>query len=239
MFNYEGEILATLKIALYNGPHAVAVISNEEAVCTVMPDHEIYILDIKDNNLAIQDTIRVIPRRWVGDICVRDDKLIVANVTNPLSVQLIDRQGSVYWSRNRDDQGLDLFRTQMRMTSIIEDGTSKVVTVDALYNRIVTLDGDTGGVVKVCKLFEKGGMAEACVTEDGKGVLFVANILRDEIHAWNFELTESKVILSKAQGLRENPSCLKYDTANNKLIVSYYMGSIDARSVVDIFRLIH
>ena len=106
LFDSGGKILATLKINLFHGPYSVGVISNDEAACTIMPDSEIYILNIKGNRLMIKDYIRVIPRSWVSDVFVHEDRFIVANGTIPMSIQLIDRQGKVYWSRQRDDNGV-------------------------------------------------------------------------------------------------------------------------------------
>lgn len=235
LFDNDGKILSTLKINLFSGPYAVAAISNDEAVCTVMPDSEIYILDIKDNKLAIKDTIRVLPRSWVSDVSVYGDKFIVTNGTRPLSVQLIDRQGMVIWSRQKDDHGVPLMKNQMhvRWTSFIEEGNLKIVIVDGLKNRLVKLEGDTGEVVMVTKLFEKDLMATAGITHDGKGLLYVANTVNDEIYTWNYELTECNLVLSKAKGLRDKPSCLKYDASNEQLIVSY---ANEGRNMIDIYR---
>ena len=235
LFDNDGIILDTLRINLFSGPQCVAVISDDEAVCTVMPDSEIYFLSIKDNKLTIKDTIRVLPRSWVSDVSIHDDKFVVTNGTRPLSIQLIDRQGRVIWSRQKDDDGVPLMKNQVhvRMTTFIEEGKLKVVIVDGLNNRLVKLDGDTGEVAMVTKLFEKDLMATAGVTHDGKGLLYVANTVNDEIYTWNYELTEFNMVLSKDKGLRDKPSCLKYDASNDQLIVSYEK---EHRNVVDIFR---
>lgn len=233
LFDNDGKILSTLKINLFNGPHAVAAISNDEAVCTVMPDSEIYILDIRDNKLAIKDTIRVLPRSWVSDVSVYGDKFIVTNGTRSLSVQLIDRQGMVIWSRQKDDHGVPLMKNNVRLTSFIEEGNLKIVIVDGLKKRLVKLEGDTGEVVMVTKLFEKDLMATTGITHDGKGLLYVANTVNDEIYTWNYELTECNLVLSKAKGLRDKPSCLKYDASNEQLIVSY---ANEGRNIIDIYR---
>ena len=231
LFDSGGKILATLKINLFHGPFSVGVISNDEAVCTVVPESEIYILDIKDNKVAIKDTIRVLPRRWVSDVSVHGDKFIVANGTRPISIELIDRQGKVIWSRQRDDNGVPLIKNQTHvgLTSFIQEGKLKVVIVDGLNNRLVKLNGDTGEVAMVTQLFKKDLMATTRVTHDGKGLLYIVNTVNDDICTWNNELTECNIVLSKDKGLRDKPSCLKYDVLNDQLIVSY-------GNVVDIFR---
>ena len=120
-------------------------------------------------------------------------------------------------------------QTHVRSTTFIEEGKFKVVIVDGLNNRLLKLEGDTGEVAMVTKLFEKDLMATAGVTHDGKGLLYVANTVNDKIYTWNNELTECNMVLSKDKGLRDKPSCLKYDVLNDQLIMSY-------SNVVDIFR---
>ena len=233
LFDKDGNILDTLKINLFNGPDKIAVISNDEAVCTVTPDSEIYIIDLKDNKLFIKDTIRVIPRSWVSDISVHGDQFIVANGTIPMSVQLIDRQGKVYWSRQRDAFGQQLLATYSRLTSFTEGGRLKIVIVAVSDNRLVKLDGETGEVLMVTQLFCSGIRTPAEITHDGENLIFVSNPVTGEIYSWNYGLTECNVILSDTKELRGKPSCIKYDAPNEQLLVSY--GNHQT-NVIDLYR---
>ena len=237
LFDKDGNILDTLKIDLCFGPDIVAVTSDEEAVCTVTPDSEIYVINIKDNKLALKGTIRVSPRSWVSDISAHNDSFFIINGTRRcVSIQRIDKQGNICWSRQRDIQvlGQPLLKSQLhaRLTSFIEEGKLKLVAVDVTDKRLIKLDGETGEVLMVTKLFDNGIEAPAEISHDGKQFLYVSHPVNKEIYTWNFELTECKMILSDDKGLHGKPSCLKYDAPNERLLVSY---GYSLRNVIDIF----
>ena len=96
------------------------------------------------------------------------------------------QQGNICWSRQRDIQvlGQPLLKSQLhaRLTSFIEEGKLKLVAVDVTDKRLIKLDGETGEVLMVTKLFDNGIEAPAEITHDGKQFLYVSHPVNKEIY---------------------------------------------------------
>ena len=156
LFSTDGEILSKLAFDNGRGPYDVAVVSNDEVVFTRVNEADINILDIEDNNITIRDKIELKNCIDIRDIAVLGEKFVVVVYTEnfEISVQLVDRDSIIYWSRSRDDNGTKLFNGLVRAFCYFEKSKFNVLVGAAMSNMLVKLDGETGKMLKTGNLFK-------------------------------------------------------------------------------------
>ena len=219
-------------LTLWYEPSDTAVISNKEIIVSLWKNfccmEQLYVLDIDSTQPSIKQTIRL--RFPVRSVKVHRNKLIVSCQDHPPSVKLLDRTGRIYWSRNLDNSGKQLFLNPSYMTHYLETDRLRVIVTDFDKQTITKLNGDTGELIKVC---HSPGKRPVGVSADASGNTYVSCKANDEIYIWSADLTVHKRLLTKKTGLC-HPNYIKYCELESQLLVA--SGSdIDRQNSITLF----
>ena len=226
LFSRDMQLLSSLSVSR---PRGIAVISDKEAV-VITDNKSLVLLGISGSKMSINDTTSV--PYDVRGISKYGEKLIVTSCSLfDNSVKLIDKTGRVYWSMSSDDQGQSLFEYPQYVTSDIERNT--VTVTDSGNKTLTVLNGDTGDVIKRRSVKDKRPYG---VTTGPSGNIYVCYSDTREVAELTGDLAEERTLLSRQDGLSDEPLAIAYDKTSGQLITSYDCLS-DIDNYVDVWEL--
>ena len=199
----------------------VCVVNNEIATVTIGYNKTLETQDLSDTNaISVKETVKL---DFATDgITSYEDKIIVSTL-RPKTLKMLNISGEEIWSFTKEAKffNCNVFK-----------GKPAVTVSDWSKNRLTVLDIETGEIIKLVDIEDKGSMG---ITADHDGNTYICYSRPCEVAVWSPELDDSRVILSrKNNDLRPKV----FNTLNNKvtkeLIVTY-----GDRETIDVFKLAH
>ena len=219
-------------------PVDLAVIGDSEVVITLMDGlrfiDQLYVVDIKTpEKPTLKEKIKLGFK--AGAVSVHEDKLIVNCFDDPRSVKMIDKTGREYWSTSLNKTGEPLFAAPVRNTCFVENGSLVVFVAETWWTNhsIAKLNGETGEVIKVCKLAEPEYDASG-ITHDENGNVYITHRQEHGLAVWSSDLSKHRMLLTINEGLGPRPNTLKYNRYTSELFVTFSFRS-GRRNIVDCF----
>ena len=150
------------------------------------------------------------------------------------SFDLVDLDGNVYWSREKDNQGQDMFSQLCHLGSYTNGELPTIVVFDSLNKRIVLLNGETGDIINVKEMTNISPL-----TADNIGNIYyicrTPNNIVTGIGRVSQDLSEERR-LSADGDLRWQPLATEHDGTCHQLLISYWPHQ-DYGNYVDLFKL--
>ena len=212
LFNQEMKLCSSVIVP---GAWDIDVRSETEAV--VGGESSLTILDMKDNQLSIQQTIQLSDD--IYGICKhRDGFLVTFPNTDPACIKLLDQSGKESWSLSRDNHE-DLFVSPW-YAAPLDERAGHIVVTDRHTNALIVVKGNNGDIIARRTVEDKGPFG---VGTDGVGHVCLCYCDTREVAMLSEDLKEESILLSKKNGLGNKPQAIVYDTVNDRILVSYFL----------------
>ena len=220
MFDQYGEYLTSYLLPGVLGRLYVSVVNADEVIVSTSFYEYLFIMEIKPDELLLKEVIHL--QGYREAVTSYQGKLIITSECKPV-IQLIDRKGTVLWSRTM--HVCDHYRNYTKRpacqplfhTCFLENQRPFIIVTDPVTNRITKLDGDTGESIKMCDV---GGKMTQGVTVDDRYTIYICCRNTREVLAVTPDLQSHIILLSQSHGLCNLPKAIKYNATNAQLLIS-------------------
>ena len=212
---FSPDMTSLCSLSLSTRPGDIAITDDGEAVVSCFQEN--LILDISEKDVKIKGKLKL--PFIAAAIEPYKDKLLVASWnTSPRGAKLVDRDGQVNWSTDKDQQGDELFSVPRFLTCHDDGGSATLIVSDSGNDTLTALNADTGDIIARRKVEGKGPKG---VTTDINGNIYVCFFETNEVAVLTKDLSKEKVLLSESDGLGNHPQGIAYSAGDNQLLLSY------------------
>lgn len=187
---------------------------DEAAVSMWMNMKTILLIGLKNDQLTIKSSIKL-RNRIYGISAVGDDLAISCDDLIP-SVQLINRDANVKWSRAFSPEGRKMFKAPGYIITHKTDNTPDILVSDKEYHTVTIIEATTGNLKRVCFLSKTGPHG---MTTDSFGNVYVGYCFKAGICVWSNNMSEHKDLLSGDDGI-QRPNAIVYNPISCELLLS-------------------
>ena len=209
---------------------AVSASIDNEAIVSLWHENQIAFLDLNDVYKPFTKEILQLEYPVIAAI-EYGDKIIAISHDIP-SVKLIDRTGRLFWSTSLA-QSPQTPTFLGYITPFIERGRTVCVISDAYLGTLTKLGVKSGNILKTYKGFKD---VPAGICADGKGTIYVCYDKSFDVTALSTDFARETLLLSQKDGVKADPSCVRYNSMNGMLLISYD-GRSSSRNCIDCFKL--
>ena len=227
-FSKNMKLQSSLTLTLLEGSlFDITIINDKEAVLNTCVHSQLYllVLDISGDQLRI---IRKQPLPFQATataICRSADKLVAVTERQAFyAVKMFDLSGNVYWTVSEELIEGQCPYVYTNAATHGDTGSLSVAVTDLNQNAVLFISGEDGTVTRKVQL---KGKEPRGVTFDSDGNVYVCLSKTHEIIVLMSDMSEEKVLLTKKDKLRENPTVIAYNNKTRCLIVSYPCDFVD------------
>lgn len=208
-------------------PFDITVAYNNEVAVTFWDNQKrIQLLNIRDDSLQLQNTIRL-KNRVYGIAAVEDQIAITCDDYIP-SVKLLSKDGQVHWSVSFDTDGNRLFKMPGYIIHGIIQSLSCLIVSDKEKHVITVIEAKTGEVLNFIS-FGNGGPHG--LTFDSSGNVLVGFSYGISICLYSPDFTDFKELLTSEDSIRR-PQAIVFNPYTNELVYSSWKSNVLERFAI-------
>ena len=229
---FDGDSMDHLSSVRMRGQPSDMVVSasiDNEAIVSLWHENQIAFLELKDVYQPYTKEILQLEYPVIAAI-EYGDKIIAISHDIP-SVKLIDRTGRLFWSTSLA-QSPRTSTLPGQIISYTERGQTVCVISDERLGTLTKLDVKSGNILKTYKCFRD---VPAGMCADGKGTIYVCYDGSFDLTALSTDFARESVLLSQKDGVKVNPSIVRYNSINGALLIGYD-GSSNSRNYINCFK---